>query len=294
MSSAPLLGLGAAIFLALGMRGLVMVRGTSAVERRELGDLSSDTVRRRPVGRLVDVLGARFGPRLLDSLTPSRRAAILHRLDRAGRPGGMDLERYAELRAAALIIAVALALFFALIGGWIAIPLILALGLLAIDFWLSRTGRRRQERLERDIPDFIDILSVTVRAGAGYRSALERVASSLSGPPSEEILLTLRQMDLGASRREAFTALRERNESPTLNAFVGAQLQAEELGVPLADALASIAADTRRAAAQSARQRAQRVAPRVSLITAVLLLPATILLIAVGMFVGQNIHLGGL
>jgi tight adherence protein C len=166
-------------------------------------------------------------------------------------------------------------------------PVCLAAGWLGVDYWLARVGRRRQERLERDIPDFIDIISITVRAGTGYRAALARVASTLSGPPAEEIMLTLRQMELGATRREAFEQLRSRNDSPTLDRFVAAQLQAEELGVPLADSLESIAADTRRAAAQSARRRAQRAAPRVSLITATMLLPATLILIAVGIYIGQ-------
>ena len=167
------------------------------------------------------------------------------------------------------------------------------MGWIGIDTWLSRTGRRRQAQLERDIPDFIDILAITVRAGIGYRAALHRVGTSLSGPAADEVLATLRQMDLGATRREAFEGLRSRNRSPTLDSFVAAQLQAEELGVPLADALGSIAADTRRAAAQAARTRAQRAAPRITIVVS-LLLPATMLLIGVGMYIGTGISVSHL
>jgi tight adherence protein C len=87
---------------------------------------------------------------------------------------------------------------------------------------------------------------------------------------------------------------REPNDCKTLDNFVAAQLQAEELGTPLADALASIAADTRRMAAQNARRRAQRAAPRITLTAIALLLPATMILIAVGMYLGSGIHLGNL
>jgi tight adherence protein C len=97
-------------------------------------------------------------------------------------------------------------------------------------------------------------------------------------------------MDLGATRREAFEALRARNGSQTMDSFVAAQLQAEELGVPLADALASIAEDTRRAAAQQARRRAQRATPRITLIAIALLLPATIMLILTGMIIGSGVN----
>ena len=90
---------------------------------------------------------------------------------------------------------------------------------------------------------------MTVRAGLGYRLSLARVSESLGGPVGEEMLLALRQMELGASRRAAFEALRDRNASEQLSSFVAAQLQAEELGVPLSEALDDIAADMRRAAA---------------------------------------------
>ena len=76
------------------------------------------------------------------------------------------------------------------------------------------------------------------------------------------MLTVLRQIDLGKDRRDAFLALRERNESDSLKSFVAAQMQAEELGVPLSEALNDIATDMRRmanqtpAAARSAPARA--------------------------------------
>jgi tight adherence protein C len=217
----------------------------------------------------------------------ARRTRALLKLDRAGRPGGMNLERYAELRAAAVTIGLVFAILMVAAGSPLVALLCAALGWIAVDVWLSNTGRRRQARLEREMPDFIDILAITVRAGVGYRGALERVATSLAGPPAEEILTTLRQMDLGATRREAFEALRKRNDSRTLDRFVAVQLQAEELGVPLADALASIAGDTRREAQQMARRRASRTVPKLTLITITMVLPATTLLIAVGLLLGS-------
>jgi tight adherence protein C len=265
------------------------------VERRELkAELAETRKRRGPTRMLLEALGARLGPSLLARMGDDRRAAVRRRLDLAGRPGGMTVERYAEMKAALLAVAAVVGLWLALLGDLWAVLLVLVAAWFGVDWWLARGGRIRQARLERDLPDFIDILAITVRAGTGYRVALERVAGSLTGPASEEIVATLRQMDLGATRREAFEGLRGRNSSPTLDSFVAAPLQAEELGVPLADALASIAADTRRTAAQTARRRAQRAAPRITLIGVGLLLPATMLLIAVGLFVASGFHPGSL
>lgn len=291
MINPALTGLAGALCCGVAIRGLVMMRSASAVERRELSmELTEERKRRGPIRGLIDLLGARFGPLLMERMSDRRRESIRRRLDLAGRPGGMTVERYAELKAGSVALSIGAGICWALLlSSWLLGLTLAVLGSIALDIWISRTGRHRQALLERELPDFIDILSITVRAGSGYRAALGRVAASLQGPPAEEIQRTLREMDLGATRREAFEALRARNASPTLDSFVAAQLQAEELGVPLADALASIARDTRRAAAQGARRRAHRAAPRISLIAAGLLLPATMLLIVVGMFIGSGI-----
>lgn len=295
MIDPTLTGLAAVCCCGVAVRGIALMRSPSAIERRELvADVHEPERRRGPMRQLIDLLGARLGSRLLVAMSERRRQAISRRLDLAGRPGGMNLEAYVDLKAALLALGVAFALLLAIAGSWPAAVLWLACAWLGPDVWLSRSGRLRQDRLERDMPDFVDILAITVRAGTGYRAGLHRVATSLSGPAAEEILATLRQMDLGATRREAFQKLRERNDSKTLDNFVAAQLQAEELGTPLADALASIAADTRRMAAQNARRRAQRATPRITLTAIALLLPATMLLIGVGMYLGSGIHIGNL
>src|ERR1700754_135318 len=114
--------------------------------------------------------------------------------------------------------------------------LLAAIGWWGPDVWLARAGRLGQEGIERALPDFLDILAVSVRAGLGYRLALRRVAEALEGPVSAELLTVLRQMELGQDRRDAVLALRGRNKSESLKSFVAAQLQAEELGVPRSEA----------------------------------------------------------
>ena len=75
------------------------------------------------------------------------------------------------------------------------------------------------------------------------------------------------------------TGLRERNDVPSLSAFVTAMLQAEELGTPLAQALMEIAEEIRREAAQVARQAAAKAGPKVSLVVTMTIVPGAMLLI---------------
>ena len=132
-----------------------------------------------------------------------------------------------------------------------------------------------------------------MRAGLGYRYALRRVAESLGGPVGEEMFIVLRQIDLGADRREAFLALRDRNESDALKAFVAAQLQAEELGVPLSEALNDIATDMRRMANQNARREGAAREPARQPAGTTLIVPGSMILILLSIYFSVSGPEGG-
>lgn len=291
MGEPALAGLLATFCVALGLLAIPLLREPSA--ERLAGEDRLDAggaPRRGPVASLVEWIAAAIGPAVDRWTTTRMRRALDHKLDLAGRPGGMSVSRWLGLKAAIALLLGLWGLGFAVLGGGLMLLLFgVGLGYFGPDVWLNGQGRKRQERIERELPDFMDILAITVRAGLGYRQALQRVAESLGGPVGEEMITALRQMDLGASRRTAFQALRTRNDSESLSMFVAAQLQAEELGVPLAEALNDIAADMRKAAYQSARKRAQQAAPRVSLIVTTLVVPGAMLMILAAVIVGSGL-----
>lgn len=286
-----LAGLMAAGCVLVGLLAVPALRDQGPMDRFAEPGFGTDADGRKSlVAKLVAWLSGLLGPRGMRTLSARRRERIARRIDLAGRPKGLTVQSYVGRRAAYTVLGVAGATVLLLLG---LTPLILVGGALfgwyALDIGLARTGRLRQERIERDLPDFLDILAVTVRAGLGYRAALSRVAESLGGPAGEEMILTLRQMDLGVSRRDAFLALRDRNDSRQLSSFVAAQLQAEELGVPLSEALNDIATDMRRSAHQYARKKAAQAAPRVSLIVTSLIVPGSMIVIFTAMFLGADV-----
>ena len=299
MTVTPLLaGVLAIASVAVGLLAVPMLLDRGPVERLQAFERAER--RERGGGRawiwwLVDWLAMRLGPRLAPAMRASKREAIGRRLDLAGRPGGISVQRFIGYKAAGLVLLGGLLLLTALGGGSILLAVLGGgIGWFAPDVLIARAGRLRQERIERDLPDFLDILAVTVRAGLGYRLSLARVSEALGGPVGQEMLVALRQMELGASRRSAFEALRERNASEQLSSFVAAQLQAEELGVPLSEALNDIAADMRRASHQAARRRAARATPRVSLIVTSLIVPGTMILIVVSIILGSGLQDSGI
>ncbi|MFM9372095.1 DUF5936 domain-containing protein [Streptomyces sp. Da 82-17] len=236
----------------------------------------------------VDRLGMRFAPAVLRLMGPKRVDAKRRKIDQAGNPGGLTVDRYAARRAVYGIFGALCAL--SLFGG--GVPLLgfcaLAFGLFAADALIWQAVRERKDEIERILPDFLDVLAVVVSAGLGFRQALERVAERYEGPWADELAITLRQMDMGVSRRQAFEELRRRNTSEQVGQFVTALQQGEELGAPIAETLIQIAADMRRTDAQNARRRAAKTVPKTTLVTLIFMVPATLILIVCGMFLGSD------
>ncbi|KAA0935331.1 DUF5936 domain-containing protein [Streptomyces apricus] len=240
----------------------------------------------------VDRLGMRFAPLVLRLMGPRRVNAKRRRIDMAGNPGGLTLNRYAARRAVYGVFGVLLFLIFLTNGQLLFAVMALAFGLLAADALIWQAIRDRKEVIDRTLPDFLDVLAVVVSAGLGFRQALERVADHYEGPWADELRITLRQMDMGVSRRQAFDELRRRNSSEQVAQFVSALQQGEELGSPIADTLIQLATDMRRTDAQNSRRRAAKTIPKATMVTLVFMLPATMILIATGMFLGSGTNFG--
>ncbi|MDT0310356.1 DUF5936 domain-containing protein [Streptomyces sp. DSM 44917] len=245
-------------------------------------------------GSLVDRLGMRFAPLVLRLMGRRAVERKRRRIDQAGNPGGLTLDRYAARRAVYGVFGLLTTVLFVRAGLPLFAIFSIAFGAFAADAAIWQGVRTRRDVIDRTLPDFLDVLAVVVAAGLGFRQALDRVSSRYEGPWADEIRITLRQMDMGVSRREAFDALRRRNESEPVNQFVSALQQGEELGAPIADTLIQIAHDMRRTDAQNARRRAARAIPMATLATLVFMVPATMIVIVTGMLLGSGTDLTGI
>ncbi|HYO19476.1 MAG TPA: type II secretion system F family protein, partial [Dermatophilaceae bacterium] len=76
--------------------------------------------------------------------------------------------------------------------------------------------------------------------------------------------------------------------------FVTAYLQSDELGAPMVQTLNQIASDMRKASAQRQRRKAARVAPRVTLVNSLVLVPGTLIVLLTGMLLGSGVDFGAM
>lgn len=295
---AALAGLIALASYLAAWAGISLLRTKGPEERfaSASGEVVVTTPQRTPLPRKVYRWFGRRGAPLAEMTLRSERARrkARRRIDAAGRPYGINtLEDYKQRKGGLMLVGFGIAALMLLNGSLVTALCGIAVGLLWVDVMLDGAGRRRQAQIDRDLPDFLDVLSVCISAGIAFRPAMMRVSDAVGGPVGEEVQTALRQISLGVSRREAFESLRERNPSEPLGLFVSSFLQAEELGVALAEALTSLARDMRRDAAQRARRRAQNTVPRISLVVIVTILPAALMLIIASLLLNADFSVVG-
>lgn len=137
----------------------------------------------------------------------------------------------------------------------------LPLGFALPDLIVTSIGNRRRREVQDALPDFLDLLTVSVGAGLGFDQALSQAAGKLKGAISSEIKRMLQEMRLGKKRSEALRALSDRVALPDLKSFCAALIQADQLGVSVSDVL-RVQSDSMR---QKRRQRSEEAAMKAPL-----------------------------
>jgi tight adherence protein C len=185
------------------------------------------------------------------------------KLERAGYPGGLRGADWMGVKllstfllgvgAAALMLAtgnVPLAMFLGLGGA--------AVGYMAPEFWLGGRARKRSSEMVLQLPDALDLLTISVEAGLGFDAALAKVVEKMEGPLVEEFRQALAEVRMGRLRRDALRDVVARADAQPISNFIGAIVQAEQLGVPIAKVLQIQSQQLR----IERRQRAQEAAAK--------------------------------
>lgn len=106
-----------------------------------------------------------------------------------------------------------------------------ALGFYYLPDSLIKTAiRRRKERIEREMPMFLNTLAIMTDSGLNLLSALEQQTSRSDGLLADEFRKTLEEIRLGISQVEAFQRMSERCDVPDLSLFLSAIVQGIEKG----------------------------------------------------------------
>jgi tight adherence protein C len=233
-------------------------------------------------------IGLAFSPRG----TSDRLARML---DVAGNPPDWPVERVLGAKGVSMIL-------FAVIGfliggisltGVIVAAIAGAIGLFLPDLLVYNAGLKRQDQLRTGLADALDMLTVCMEAGQSFDGALLQVARSVEGPIAGEFARVLSEIQIGRTRGQAFQGMGERTTPPEVKTFVSAIVQADRLGLPVANVLREQAREMRLVRRQRAEEKAQKVPVKILFPMLFCIFPALLVVVIgpgivriMGMFAG--------
>jgi tight adherence protein C len=161
-------------------------------------------------------------------------------------------------------------------------------------FLLSRAVTRRKNVLQGQLPEVLDLLSVSVSAGLGFDQALAYVVEKGDGPLIDEFYIAQQEISMGKPRREALKQFAGRCNLEEVRMFVSAVMQADELGISMQNVLSVQASMIRKEHKQHVEEAAMKIPVKI-LLPIVLFIFPVIFIVLLGPAIPSVLQaLGGL
>lgn len=148
--------------------------------------------------------------------------------------------------------------------------------------YVANSQNTRRQKLEAQLPDAMELLSVALAAGSPVEQSFKVVAANLKEPLSSELLLVDQEVNLlGNARDVALNNLAKRCDSKQVSSFVAQLTQALNLGSSISDGLqrqANLARETQQAAIL---ERIRKMPTKLDVVLSLCFLPPTVLLVTV-------------
>jgi len=157
-----------------------------------------------------------------------------------------------------------------------------AVGLLGPDFVLKQMRARHLKKVERGLPDALDMLVICAQAGLALETAIERVAiefAAANAAVSQELAVCASELRIGADRRTALLALGERTGLDNMKRFAGTLIQTMQFGTPLTHALRVLASEMRTDNLTKYEEKAARLPVLLTLPMILFILPTVFIVV---------------
>jgi tight adherence protein C len=241
---------GAILLIVLGLAGSTPVDPVQA-RLTQLGTMQAKNLEelelQQPfIERTLRPLAARLSGRFSRMASASFSEKTERRLAMAGNPGDLRVADWLGIKAIGAVVGGLIFFFLFAILNPLGMPFLLGatmslvgliLGYTVPEFWLGGRVKKRKKAILLMIPDALDLLTISVRAGLGFDAALGKVVEKLQGPLSDEFRRALAEVRVGKARRDALRDIVPRTEVVPLTNFIGAIIQAEHLGVSISKVL---------------------------------------------------------
>lgn len=136
-------------------------------------------------------------------------------------------------------------------------------GFAILRFVVTSRATARKKALERQLPDMLDLLSVSIEAGLGFEQALYQITKNMEGPLIDEISVTYREMSMGRTRKDALNLLGERCDVDDVRAFTSALVQAGQLGISIRNVLQAQSVALRKSRRNKIQEEASKLSTKI-------------------------------
>lgn len=232
----------------------------------------------------------------LSKRLPSKQVEKLDKqLVQAGNPFHMKSADYQMVQLAFLIGMPVVSLLYGLLLGFQGPSLFIFLfigsviGIVLPRYYMKMKIVKRKKLATKELPDFVDLLSVSLEAGLGFDSALSKVIGKQDGVLAKEFRRCLEELRLGLTRKEALMGVRDRLEVEEISSFINSVLRAEKLGVGMVQVLRILTVDVRERRRQKAEETAMK-APIKILFPLVFFIFPSLFIVILGPVAIQLIH----
>jgi len=283
-----ILGGGLAVYGAMTVRQVdESVR--ARIDRYELNPARSLTELELQIPRAERLFGPPFRriARLVRRITPVGRIEKAQTmLAQAGNPRNLTVQDFLGIKGVLALVGGAVAfllLTFLLHLDFLKLVLGVAVGLfggfMLPDLWARQEIKKRQEAIQKFLPDAIDILAISVQAGQGFDGALETLSRRKQNPLTAEFDRFRMETQAGKARREALRDLALRTGVEDLEGFVSAMIQADQLGIGIAHVLRTQSDELRVKRRQRAEEKAHQAPIKMLFPLIFLMFPALFIVI---------------
>ncbi len=162
-------------------------------------------------------------------------------------------------------------------GNLIIAVLCVLVGAYAPEIYLKNSSAKRRAEMIKGLPDVLDLMVISTEAGLSMDAALSRVARETvrsSVALADELELTSIELGLLPERRTALENFAKRTGLAQIRGLIGALIQTEKYGTPLAQALRVLAAEMRDSRLMKAEEKAARLPAILTVPMVVFILPA--------------------
>ena len=175
-----------------------------------------------------------------EQVLPKSQAEISVALQRLTRAGYRNESAVRVFYGYKVFVPIALCAVALLSGLASLSPFFVYASCLGMGFWLGRKIKNRQKRMERGLPDVLDLLVICIEAGLSLDQATARTAQELKKAQPElcdEFGILVLEQRAGRPRSDAWKHLAERTGVDSLRNLVSVLVQSEQFGTSVAKTL---------------------------------------------------------